>query len=170
MLDAVRAATGHDRVMRAAGFGYRSKAVQAIGDNETGRLEVLSRLATDFGFAKALHFGEAHRDGMMLLIRRNRRNKRCLVGCASTTFAAMAFPTPIRVVQLDDTHQGLHIAAFLHHLHQFVFDAPSRTIAHAELTLQFQRRDPVLGLCHEEHGQKPSSQRQFGIGKDGPAR
>ncbi len=84
-------------------------------------------------FTETLQFTESHRDWMMVLVRGDRRNKRDLVGCASTTLPTMAFAAPIRVIRLDDAVQGLNIISFLHDFHQFVFNAPSTTVTHTEL-------------------------------------
>lgn len=169
MLDAGRSAARHNGYMLAACVRHRGKAGQSVGYNRTGGLQVLSSPAGDFSFPEALQFTESHGDRMVLSGRRDRRDERNLMGRTATTFSTVAFAAPIRIIHLDDASQWPAINSLFHDLHQFVLDAPSGAVTHAELAFQFQCGYAVLGLSKKEHCEEPSSQRQFGIGKDSPA-
>ena len=74
-------------------------------------------------------------------------------------------PAEVGVV---DFHPAVELAALLaqaHGLHDFVFDEPGRVVAHPELAHQLQRRDVVLRLGEQLHGQEPARQRQLGDSK-----
>jgi hypothetical protein len=46
------------------------------------------------------------------------------------------FTTPIDVIQLDDAGERLTIIAFLHDLHQFLFDTPGGVAGNTQLAAQ----------------------------------
>jgi hypothetical protein len=71
------------------------------------------------------------------------------------------FPAQIGIVDLDPAGQLATRFTLRHGVQQLVFDPPRRAIAHAEMAHQFQRRDVVLGLGQQMHGQKPDRQRQL---------
>ncbi len=62
-----------------------------------------------------------------------------------TALAPARFPAQVGVIQLP------------HGLHELVLDRPSRVVAHPQLTLQTHRRNTVLGLRDEVHGEVPGT-------------
>ena len=156
----------NNSVVFTAGILYAIKTVQTIRDDTTGRLKVLLRPVSDFGFLKALHFGKTHGDGMAVLVGRHGGYKRCFPRCSTTAFSTSALSTPVSVIQLDDTRQRLAVITLFHYLHQLVFHTPSSFVRNTQLAFHFQRRDPALGLSQDVHPQQPYRQRQLGILKD----
>ena len=52
-------------------------------------------------------------------------------------------------------------------MHQLVLQRPGRVVADSQLTPQGHRRETVLRLGQQIHGEKPSRQRQLGVREDG---
>ena len=93
-------------------------------------------------------------------------DERHLVLRAAPDLAAGAFPAQVGVV---DLHPPVELAALLaqaHDLHELVLDQPGGLVTNAQVTLELQRGDVVLGLREQVHGQEPARQGQFGGLKD----
>ena len=74
-----------------------------------------------------------------------------------TALAPARFPAQVGVVQLHRALQRLAVIQLPHGLHELVLDRPSRVVAHPQLTLQTHRRNTVLGLRDEVHGEVPGT-------------
>ena len=81
--------------------------------------------------------------------------------------APAALAAEVGVIDLDLYFKDIALLALSHRLHQLVLDQPGARIAHAELALQCQRREPRLGLADQVDRQEPHREGELGAVKDG---
>lgn len=144
------------------------EAAQAVGDDgqrqaHAGGDELLHRLLGERSRRQACQVCPAVLGGL------HRHDEGHLVLRAAAGLAAAALPAEIGVVDLDAAGELPLGLGQRHGLQQLVLDEPGGAVAHAQLAGQLQRRDVVLGLRQQLHGQEPARQRQLGGLEDGAA-
>ena len=119
--------------------------------------------AFDFAVAEAFDDIQVHRDGMVLLVQRHRRDKWRLVLGASPAFSTAMLAAPVDVIQLDNADQRFAIIPLFHRLHDLVLETPGGVVGHADLPHQGQRRQGSFSLRQHMNRQKPRRERQLGL-------
>lgn len=115
--------------------------------------------ALNFAVAETFDDIQVHRDGMVFLVQRHRRDKRRLVFRASPAFSSPDAHPPIDVIQLDDAGQRCTVIPLFHGLHDLVLETPGSVVGHTNLPLQGQGGQTGLGLRQQMDGQKPHRKR-----------
>ena len=167
---AAEAATGDDGLVLEAGTGDGREAREPIGQHDGVGVEVTLGEAFDLRLPKPGDLAEAQSDRVALRVAGQGGDERHLVGRAAPRLGPVALATPIGVIDLDDTAKGCLIVMLFHHLQELVLDAPRGQRGDAQMTLELQRRDPVLLLRQQEHRQEPGREWQLGGLKDGSGR
>jgi hypothetical protein len=147
---------------------HSSKALQAIGDHATLRVQVPPGKVRHRRLGKRLHV-QAHRNRFAVGCCLHRSDQRHFVLRASAHLATGALATQVGVIHLHPTFEHPVGLALAHDFGELVLDQPGRAIANTEQATQLQRRDIVLGLGEQLHGQKPHRQGQLAGSKDGAA-
>ena len=160
-LGAGRTAAGDAALMRCTELGDDREAVEPVGDQrqrQGKRLhrEVRHRLLGEGSGRQARLHGLAVVGGL------HRRQEGDLVLRASPALAARQLAAEVGVVDLDTAAEPAALLALAHDLHELVLDEPGRAIGHPQVAHEFERRDVVLGLREQVHGNKPARQRQLG--------
>ena len=131
--------------------------------SDTTTAEVANDLAAQIAtasvkgcLAKQAYCGVTLRGGL------HRGDERHLVLRAATALAPGALATEVGVVDLHAPVEHARVLALAHDLHELVLHEPGALVANAQVTLELQRRDVVLGLGEQVHGQEPACQRQLG--------
>ena len=91
----------------------------------------------------------------------HRRDEGHLVLRAPPGGAARELAAEIRIVDLHPAGEFTPVLAHAHGLHDLVLEQPGGAVAHTELAHQLQRRDVVLGLSEQLHGQEPARQAEL---------
>ena len=101
--------------------------------------------------------------GCPLFVDRNGCHERDLVLGATSEFATGALATEVGIIDLDQAAQPM--GAFLsgHRPVDLLVQQPGGRVAHAQLTLERQRRQPRLGLADEIAGEEPGLQWQLRV-------
>ena len=160
MLGAGGTAAGDVLLVQDAHAAHGGEAAQAIGDQ--GRWSGQGLLSEDLdGILGEGPLRQTHQDGLPGFGGLNRHHEGDLVLRAPAGLAAGALATEVGVVGLDAAGQLPVPLAQEHHLHELVLDQPGGGVGHIEVALEFQRRDVVLGLRHQVHGQEPLGQCQL---------
>lgn len=166
--DAGSAAASDGTLVTGTDRGDAREAGQPIGDH-------LGRGAQRFpgplrqGLLGEDQLFQANQHGMTGLCGLHRRNEGDLVFRTPPAFTAGQRATKIGVVNFHTPIELPALFALGHDLQQLVLHQPGAFVAHAQVALELQRRDAVLGLRQQVHGQKPARQGQFGGLKDCPA-
>ena len=150
-----RSASGHERLMKA------EKQPQGIAEHEGAGLEAALGPGSDLPVLKRAEAAQVLPHRPPLMIELHRSNERRLARRPSSAFASVAFPAPVRTIELHPAAQRAGAVALLHHLHQLVLDRTRGVVAHSQLPRQLQRRDTVLRLGDQVHRQEPRAQRQL---------
>jgi hypothetical protein len=108
-------------------------------------------------------------DGLAGLGGLHRGHEGDLVRRAAAGLGALDLTAEVGVVDLDPAGERARLLAQEHHLHQLVLDEPGRGIRDAQVPLELQRRDVVLGLRHQVHRQEPLGQGELARLEDGAA-
>jgi hypothetical protein len=163
-----RSAAGHDPLLRGSRCRDCAKAPQAIGHHLSRSGQ---RYLRPFGNRLLGEFQSLQADLQRptRFRRLHGRDERHLVLRAAPALAARQFTAQVSVVDLDPPIQLARFFPLAHDLHQLVLEQPGGLVAHAQMALEFERQDIVLGLRQQVHGQEPSGQRQLGGLKDRPA-
>lgn len=163
VLSAGTPAAGDDGLMDARLLG-RDEACQTVGDDRGG--------PGDMGAAELGHGREPVRDGRQTDAVRlaaqhlHRHDEWHLVLRASAGPAAGALSTQVRVIHLDAAGELPILLDEVHGLADLVLEHPGRGVEDAELAVQLQGRDAVLGGADQLHGQEPRPQRQLRVLQD----
>src|SRR5690606_10214471 len=80
-----------------------------------------------------------------------------------------ALATEVSVIDLHPAVELARVLTHAHDLHELVFHEPGALVANAQVALELECGDVVLGLRQQVHGQKPARQRQLGRLEDGAA-
>lgn len=96
-----------------------------------------------------------------LIGERDGHDERPLVLRAATGLAASALTTEVGIIDLNLAFEDIALLAFGHRLHQLVVNEPRRRIAHPQVPLEGECRQPGLGLADEVDREKPNAQGQF---------
>ncbi len=158
----------HPGHVGASGFGGRGEALQTVtGDDGLGQQADLGPL--DNGIRReAADDVELEPDRLSSVIRRDGRHKGDFVLRAPARFASGALPTEVGVIQLHRTTEQSSGLLARHGAVDLVLQQPGGGIAHAQVSLEGQRRNSGLGLADEVDGQKPGGQRHLGVFHQGP--
>ena len=152
--------------MVASGALNRSKAFEAVRDDQTSRPQVaLSPSTYLFGF-ETRNDRHAHGYRVSNFVQSNCRYKRCLACRPSSSFATASFAAPVGVVELNNAVQRMPIIRFFHRLQQFVLHHPGRVVVDAKLAMQLHGRQTGLGDRQQMKRQEPGGQRQLGAGEN----
>lgn len=92
----------------------------------------------------------------------HRCHKRHLVLRAAASLAAGTPPAQVGIVDHDAPIEFAALFAPAHRFHDLVLEQPGAAIGHAQLALELQGRDVVLGLREQLHRQEPARQGQLG--------
>ena len=161
------AITDDGRHVDATGIYHCREASQAVtGDHRAGRQMHIGPLF-DRVTREADHRGELEVNRMAHLIERDRGNERHLVLRASAGRAAAEFATEVGVVHLHDIGELMSVLALGHRAHDLVVYQPGGAVAHAQLTLEGERREASLGLTDQVDGEEPGRQRELGSCEQG---
>lgn len=145
------------------GIGHGGKAAQAIAEHQRLRRQVGLRPSADGVEREAADQTELEMDRLAALIERDGGHKGHLVLGATPGLAASALATEVGVIELHGATELLATVMRGHGAVDLVVQQPSGGVAHAELALERQRRQPGLGLADEVDGKKPGRQRQLGV-------
>src|SRR5574340_965163 len=99
------------------------------------------------------HWVEADKQRMPGLVGLHGGHESHLVLGATAYLAAQ-----VGIVDLDAASQLPAVLTVSHDLHQLVLDQPGRLVGDTEMAPEREGGDVVVGLGHEEHGQKPGGQ------------
>ena len=132
-------------------FVHEGEAPQTVGDHSS-RSGQRGLRPFGNGFLGELEFLQADPHGMARLGGLHGGDEGNLVLRAPATLAARQFSAQIGIVDLDTTVKLARLFADAHDLHQFVLEQPGRLIAHAQVTLELQGGDIVLGLAQSPAG------------------
>lgn len=161
-------ASGHDGgPMGASGHGDGGKAGQSVGEHRAAGGQRGFGPLGDGLEAETRHGGELGAQRMAVIAERDSGDERDLVLRAPTGLAAGALTAEVGVIDLDLAFEHVALLAFGHRLHQLVVDKPRGGVAHPQLSLERERRQPGLGLTDEVDRQEPDRQGQFGGLEDG---
>jgi hypothetical protein len=112
---------------------------------------------------------QAHQASVALLGGLYGRHEGNLVGRAAAALAALELTTEVGVVDFHAAGELAGLLAQAHDLHDLVLEQPGGGVGHAEVALELERGDAVLGLGDHVHGQEPGWQRQLAGLEDGAA-
>ena len=159
----------HGALMYGAGVGDRRETPQPVRHHtRRGRQRCLG--PSGDRFLGEFQFLQTDEQGMTVIRGLHRGDEGHLVLRAAAALASGQFPAQIGVVDLDTAIELARGFTLAHDMHQFVLQQPGRLVAHAQMALEFQGRDIVLGLGQQVHTQKPCGQRKFGGLKNRAAR
>jgi len=143
-----RLAPGHHRrMMCASGVGNGSEAGQPVGEHRSSRRQRLLRPGDNRLEGAARHRAQSHSQRVILLGQGDGGDNGHLVLGTSSGLAAAALAAHVGVIDLNLASKDVALLPLGHGLHQFVPDQPGRGVAHAEMALQGQCRQPGLGLA-----------------------
>ena len=153
----------NDWHVSAPGRRYPSEAAQPITGHDRAWLQVGDGPFLDRLCREAADQVELQMHGVSLSVDRNGCHERDLVLGATARFAAGALATEVGVIDLDQAAQPM--GAFLsgHRAVDLLVQQPRGRVAHAQLTLERQRRQPRLGLADEVAGEEPCRQWQLRV-------
>ena len=100
---------------------------------------------------------------MAVLVERDGGHERHLVLGATARLAARALTTEVGVIDLDLTTEAMCAVLPGHGATYLLVQQPGRGVAHPDLALERQSRQPGLGLADEVDREEPVCQRQFGV-------
>ncbi len=169
VLDTGRSSARDDRAMEISRPGQVPEGGKTIGNDRAGGGQVLLGPRTNGCPGEALDPGQAEPEGMSLFRALDRRQKGGFSGGSPAALAAMTFPAPVGVIDLDGTVQRAFVVPLLHHLEDLVLQKPGGVVIDPQLAGKLHGTDGVLALGQEVDPQKPDGQRQLGPGHDRPA-
>ncbi len=153
----------HPGQVNAAGVGDGSESAQAIADDDAaGRQAGFGPLADRLRIEAADHV-ELQVRWPTAFIQRQRRHERHLVLRAAGRLVPRALSTEVCVVQLHRAVQQVGGFPVNHGAVDLLVQQPRGGVAHAQIALENQRRQPRLGLADEMDGQEPGRQRKLGM-------
>src|SRR6187455_2744522 len=138
---------------------------QFVGVERRILFDVLVEEAKDFRRRHAID--DLHPDASPALYEADYRS---LARCATSALAAAPIAAVIRLVAFDGAFEFVRVGVVLHQPTNRMRHAPRRLVGHAELTLEFERRDPVPAAAHQEHREEPKRQRCGRVVEDGSRR
>jgi hypothetical protein len=153
----------HDGRVRAAGGLYRREAAQAVAEDRRSWRQVSHGPALDCLVGEATDAVEFDELRPPLVVERHGSYKRRLVLRTAPGLAARVLATQVGVIELDRARQPVLALAQRHGVVDLVLQRPSGGVAHAELALERQGRQPRLGLAEQVDHQEPCAQRQLGV-------
>lgn len=139
----------------AADLGHRRETGQAIrNDCRRGR-QVLFSPVLDFRVTEGLDGGKDHLQRMPRRVGLDGGDEGNLVLRPAPGLAATKLAAQIDIIDLNASVQLSQCFSLRHHLQQLVLEPPCGTVADADLALQFQGRNVILGLRQEVHRLEP---------------
>jgi len=149
-------------LMRTIRGGDGTEAGQSVGVYRVARRQGCLGPLGDRLTAEGRDGGEPDVPRTARLVERDGGHERHLVLRSAPGLAAAALAAQVGIVDLHLTVEGVARLALHHRLHHLVVDEPGCRVAHPEVTLEGQRRQPGLGLADEVDRQEPGGQRQLG--------
>ena len=137
------------------------KAPQPIGNDVRLSGQRLLRPLGHRVFGK-FQLGQASKQRMAGFRCLHRSDKGHFILRTAPALAAGQLAPQIGIIDLDAAFELARFFTHAHDLHQLVFHQPGRLVAHTQVAFEFQRRNTVLRLAQQMHGQKPACQRQLG--------
>lgn len=158
-------AAGDMRLVKDACAAHGGEAAQAVGDERGGRGKRSSGEGLN-GLLGEEPLGQADERRLARLGGLHGCNEGQLFGRAAIGLAALDLATEVGVVDLDATGELSVGLAQRHRLHDLLLEQPSRGVGHAQVALELEGRDVVLGMRHQVHGQQRARQRHLAGLKD----
>ena len=147
----------------AAGVCHSHEAAQAVAAHAGARLQIgLGPLADGLG-REATDHAELQIQRVPLVVERDGGDERHLVLRAAPGLATSALATEVGIVELDGPAQAVGVLALGHGAVDLLVQQPGRGVAHPELALERQGRQPGLGLADQIDRQEPGRKRQLGV-------
>jgi len=168
-LDAARAAFSSEARART-GLDERPEAMQTILGDFSFRRQMHLCPASNRLTAKSGDWRHAHGQRAPIGTASDRCDKRRFAVSTATALPAPAFSTPVGVVDLDRTRQGLAVVSLAHSLNQLLLEQPGGVVLNTKMASKGHSRHSGFALGEQENRQKPGRQRQFGAVKYCPGR
>lgn len=147
----------------AADIGHSREAIQTVASHERTRLQTgLGPLADGLGREAADHT-ELDVQRVPLVVERDGGDEWHLVLRATPSLAARSLTAEVSIVELDGPAQAVDVLALGHGAVDLLVQQPGSGIAHPELALKRQGRQPGLGLADRVDRQELGRQRQLGV-------
>ena len=159
-LHAGLASTGDVALMLGPDDGGGAEAPQPVGDDGGRRGNVAGGKDGNLDLGMGL-LTQARQHRMPTGRGLHRCDEGHLVLRAAAGLAAREFAAEVGVVNLHAPAEFAVILAQTHRLHDLVLHQPGAAVADSELAHELQRRNVVLGLGQQLHGQEPARQRQL---------
>jgi hypothetical protein len=157
------ALTDHFSAVGATGVGDGGKACQAVAEDRAAGLQIGLRPGRDRFVGKRRHWAELHMQRVACPVEGDSRDEGHLVLRASARLAAGALAAQVDVIELHRTRQAALRLPAAHGRHDLVMHQPSRGVAHADVALELERRQPGLGLADQVDPEEPTRQRQLRV-------
>jgi hypothetical protein len=155
--------TDHFSAVGATGVGDGGEAGQTVAEDRAARLQVGLRPGRDRFVGKRRHRAELHMQRVACFVEGDGCNQGHLVLRASARLAAGALAAQVGIIDLHRTRQAALRLPAGHRRHDLVMHQPSRRVAHADVALEFERRQPGLGLADQVDPEEPTRQRQLRV-------
>lgn len=149
--------------VNASGAAHGGKAAESIAADQCSRSQIGLGPIADCPRREATDEVQFQVHRTPLLVERDSGHERHLVLRAPARLAARALPTEVGVVELDGAAEAMGTVLLGHGPVDLLVHQPGRGVAHAELTLECQGRQPGLGLADQVDGEKPDRQWQLGV-------
>ena len=154
----------HDhRDVKAPCVGDSCEATQAIAGHEAARHQGGLGPLADGLRCEAADQAELEVKRTAFVIERDGSHKRHLVLRATADLATRPLTPQVGIVKLDSAAQVMDCILLGHGPVDLVVQQPSRGVAHPDLPLECQGRQPGLGLTDEVGREEPGRQWQLGV-------